>query len=1693
MRKKYSFVKIFIIIFMLNIFSSCLPEQQVRTNPLEDQNSEFNNPDNSSNDKSTQLPEEVNFLQLNDSRSTGTLNLFSNYSDSFLLRGNQLMETIKDNIPQGQTNLCLISFFPNISGPTSNSILISSARIRSYYNGAIKAKEYFLQIEPNNETINQGDCLTVSLTNKIQSDYPGSQYTFKLEKVCPTCNVSINSDGLQLYSPLGTKEKSIKISHLRFQVLPAVGSPNNEAPKVCSINANCTSLNFNCCLAGQCVNHGEVRSEVDTNSDKYKVAVELISARPELINNYQDVFYVCPEMVPSEGSSPSEPEDPLQDAADLLNELEDLYNCTTPQVDEFSICPKEYPNASTLMQTSAYNFSVEGDDINFTSITAETSRNNIVGIHYAGEVLYKEKLLNNQTQVPLASGITFLSPNDNLTQAQQVSIQRSLPVNAINDTVKLYYKVNGTCERLGSSLARCKKFYKQGQSSTPPRSSDHPSGSQVFSLPDYADTGFNIIVKIGGSPIAQGSETWSLVGKNIIFNSNDFPIYNNQEIEITYFVSTNVLELTKSKHQAQEKINQHCKCDPNESPCTLEPVKTTVAGVEKVTSYICKYPEADAPEIPLQQTVYVNAKSVPHKFYSSSGVNFDLESTPSVESQEGEIFEYTDGNNLKPNNLDKHIGFNEIYGSMNIDAASPLPPKTVSLTKGKNYDIFVDEGAFSTCLNCGTDYFSSLQKIFPNNFDYKGAGYLPDMVESRRISNKSDYRADDLRFGRACFVPATMIPWTHKAHNSVIDQRRNRLAAQHFLFSNGYNRDWYGFDYGALIGSFDGVKWFAIGNQRRIKATGEKLYLAVNAYFGDLTINNSFKVTINEMNSALNSGSSITHDTDNDGAQCQKAHYCSTDDDCIAQLGYDYTCQNVSGIQTPWPQFDAKGNELSGSLQTSLLSLVGGSNGQAKRCVYRGRGSLCHPQNFQVSANNSYMGSSTVALHTCSSNTTCQSLNQQVFNTKIARFAESPLSQNIQSFVTDKTDTFGLGARNLGRPYNFYGNEQTPNSIRAHLSDLNVNALCVPGKDIETANSTSELNYLNTQTREADKVANVGRTLSSAIFQDPKYLAACPATDESGNFTHLNNTLLTSNEHNPYAINDNISSNLLNLNALKSLNIFNDNNSLVTQKGYQKNTCLRAPGAKCFSDFECAPSEYLATRFKSISNFNGEINEAEERFWEEGLICANSQPRYQENSIYPNPLYETNEHKCCRDTGKEFTYYTQKHENSIIETVDNAGNPLIPGVNQDYNSPKRYSRTNTVYDKMLKEPGKYPPLYTPASQPNSPLNMTLTKLRQYNTLHLHNERMCCTGHWVRKFASGTNANNGGHSFDGNKQQNIPIETFKPLSWNPNHVPALNTFPSSVAYDPTLLTYTCTTEDYVTADCEVKNIIEGSTVEKKYLNWFSKFELIGIPQVLIETNNVVEKPLSTDTIDIDNDGIDDYQEQEDISALKLPLDNTIKDVNSDGVVDAIYNGKEYYSASSYDNFEIGSGKLKKIFSENEFNCCIPTGFEVTNTTTDNQCCTGKVATINDQTRCCLQDFADLSVYTNRYVSSEGAHFNGQPIRDSDIDPTSGYIKKEIVLQMASTMCCSGKATYGSVINDFLIPIDYDKKYNCAKTRRWLYLASLDNDEDVDGGVSKYNAGLKWNNHVYCVPEDFEESLQTCSGGGSGGGSGAVGSP
>ena len=192
----------------------------------------------------------------------------------------------------------------------------------------------------------------------------------------------------------------------------------------------------------------------------------------------------------------------------------------------------------------------------------------------------------------------------------------------------------------------------------------------------------------------------------------------------------------------------------------------------------------------------------------------------------------------------------------------------------------------------------------------------------------------------------------------------------------------------------------------------------------------------------------------------------------------------------------------------------------------------------------------------------------------------------------------------------------------------------------------------------------------------------------------------------------------------------------------------------------------------------------------------------------------------------------------------------------------------------------------------------------------------------------------------------------------------------------------------------------------------------------------------------------------------------------GVADVSYANTDYYSAGNRLSF---SSEMKPIFSENKFNCCLPSGPAPAGTTNE-QCCSGQYTQVGGPGRCCLPANADVTVYTNRYVSSEGATINGQPISDQQIDPLTGNIKKEVVMQIAKNICCSGQATFGKAISELPIYFGDNNVASPAKmTRRFI-----ENDVTDEPAYSIFHeAGRKWNNHVYCL------DINAGGDGGSGG--------
>lgn len=1631
-----------------------------------------------------------NFLQQASTQTYSILSLASDFSDTFYVRGNQIHNYLS-NPAVSQTPLCLALTY---SSNPDNKNLVLSAIPQSFTNLSNGQKEYYFLVQPAEKSINQVNCQTTGMLTTLLTNFPTQSSVYKISELCPSCTSSMTSAPLKFYSTSGSIITNLELSNLRIQF--GISGLNSQTGGSCSSSSNCIGLGYHCCVSGQCVNDGQVKSGTTIPTG---VSTE-IANYPSNYKNYPQYYYICPQnssvITPTPTPTPSVSNEV---AAQLrLEELKDLYNCTKSNTDEMSICTYStsgIKDSIVAAGASGVAFSVPKDDLNFTTINSLMTNNDITEVTYAGDTLYNATTgYINSSRITLISG----TENDSINSSQSVTIKGSPSSNAPHDVLKIRYKINGGCERINSQLAKCIKYYVQGQSNTPAKVSDHSSGL-TFKLPTYMDTSYVVLVKVNGIAIPESTNTWALTGTNVIF-ATVYPVYTGQKIEITYYVSsTNATDVTTSKYSATTSINTYCAGSVNNTctngNCSLNPIYQTISGTQTVTGYQCVYPAPIAPEPPMQQQVYISSKSVPHRYFDQSGVPYDAP-TGSTPAQEGTAFSYTNNNLVKPNNLTSFVGINEIFGSMKMsDTASALPAKMVSVKKGVIYDLWVESGTHAPCSNCGNDYYSSLQKLFPTNFSNKGAGIKPSYYENNRKTNSTDFRSDDFIFGRACFVPPTMIPWSHSTGFVTSQtQRQARLKAQHFLYANGYQRDWYGFDYGALIGSYDGVTWFAIGNQRRTTAQTSKLFIAVNAPLGDLTTSSNFVVSVSEVTYNDNANSVVTANFESDGAECQKHHYCSADNDCIAKLGYEYACENVSGITTSWPNFNSIAEEEVGvSISKTVASIAGGLNGQSKRCVYRGRGAPCTRSYTSLTASN-YSGTTAVGLHSCSSTTYCENLTSSKFNTKISRYGRSLASINADTAST--TDLFGLGAKIPTRPLNFHGTDTVDSGVQSQFTSNLLTSICIPGKATSSTNPTyntmAGLQQVTPSTSNGDKVLGIGITPSS-LTTATEYVSQCSSLTTSGNFLRNDPTLMsaapTATSVYYLAASQNIPTNSMKMTANPTLtsqtigaylNLFTPSTGITEQMAYQENTCLRAPGAGCSNDFECAPSTHIATKFStlSISDFlSTAMNAAELKFWQEGLVCAQ-----EKDPLSTNPeTYDMKNNRCCRKTNTKLTVFPDNWYDETTLTQQSLNTSSLPLIDLSVTSATRYSRIAPAYDDMKNSPSTYMPLkaLTLNTYVNAPNSTIVSSGNQFNTLHEINSKTCCTKNWVRSFHKN---NGGGHRWLSSKQQAIDKGIFKYISWIPNTV--------ATAPDFTCSPVSGSDNDVNGAGCEIKNFTSGD--ESTYLNWFHLFDLTGIPGIGVSDE-------IRSTVNTSQDVATSDSRIPDIANGSTPLvlpPGAITMADSStystplSAPEYLANASSWgYSINDSSNF---SSKIKMVFSENEFNCCLPTGklYDATKTTGD-MCCTGTFFSgdelpegaedLDDNTYsatnatitkgiCCLPDFTDVTLFLNRNVSSEGSTL---PL--SSIESTNGYPKdKGAVLTLATNkvMCCSGKASYGRGIATLKIP---GADATTKRARRFVYNNDPTDDYEETGfAATSYDRGMKWNNHVYCVPADWPDA-------------------
>ena len=190
---------------------------------------------------------------------------------------------------------------------------------------------------------------------------------------------------------------------------------------------------------------------------------------------------------------------------DRLTLLKQLYDCTSPEANEKGVCTITYPKAGPKI-LAGQPFHTRADARDFTSVWSGprssfpnyASQGTIVGVTYGGRMLYDEnhhrcfrqgfECFNGSScthkpsecpieKTPIPGGNCRFDPgtwpsgissNDNNKDSQCIVVKPefALPPGAPHDNLEISYKVDASCRRVNSLLARCEKHYVQGKFDT---------------------------------------------------------------------------------------------------------------------------------------------------------------------------------------------------------------------------------------------------------------------------------------------------------------------------------------------------------------------------------------------------------------------------------------------------------------------------------------------------------------------------------------------------------------------------------------------------------------------------------------------------------------------------------------------------------------------------------------------------------------------------------------------------------------------------------------------------------------------------------------------------------------------------------------------------------------------------------------------------------------------------------------------------------------------------------------------------------------------------------------------------------------------------------------------------------------------------------------------------------------------------
>ncbi len=817
--------------------------------------------------------------------------------------------------------------------------------------------------------------------------------------------------------------------------------------------------------------------------------------------------------------------------------------------------------------------------------------------------------------------------------------------------------------------------------------------------------------------------------------------------------------------KAREDLLTRCNCTTGADNCPTYTYVPVYNQYNKIASFECVAQVVEADPTPFQSlNVEVSARAAPHRFYradTGKAVD-DIEDLKGTSVQpEGDAFSYNGGYLLSPNQ--EKLSMNAILGQFSVELDKALPAKEIGVQHDTTYVIRVNSAYYTPCTSCAKDSWFQMFSAHPPSTMGKGLQAIGHTVSRDAIStNTTNGNYEDTIFGRACWLPPTMVPFTHSdqdqndaVFSNLAEQRQQRLKAQAALYDNGYQRDWFGFNKGSLIGSFDGVTWFSIGKARRVKSTSTKLFLAINAPFADLATNTSFAIEVieegdteDEVAANYDYDPSLNYNApeQTEGASCQKYHQCSNDIDCVTRLGWEYSCIDVYKYKTLWPKFDSNANELVGSYNNykfpQILQVKDYLPGDSsKRCVYRGAGAPC------VRNVNAFSDDTREKFFTCAPNFYCELPSQKAFNGRIMRHVGS-----LDGILLEESQPhlYGQDANVLGRPEYYIMPSWHVNAVAldslfgmtkvlednaawlkegGYISEDPVMGICRPGKAITTTATTTgaqDRHKTKDSNYRTDYISQIG---SCDVNSSSRTLMInnCPAFDMDTDSENYGN-LLNFDNFNTTSIGmqntcggssymeDKTNTTFSNLEK-KSLYLAADttNEGPIFSPALALNACFRKAGAVCHTNLDCSPNVMHSEQalYFTKEDFGG--REEEKKYWEENLICGQTEPvPYSSLSIFTT--YNMSNNRCCRETGKDLTLYTRTPERSALS--------FLTSTSYDADLDNRYSRYSVLSSLGS---GLYPYPTTNTS------TQSLLKY-QWNTLGRTAQKSCCGGGYIRKFA-----------------------------------------------------------------------------------------------------------------------------------------------------------------------------------------------------------------------------------------------------------------------------------------------------------------------------------------------------------------------